>query len=473
MKQNKDSHHYQPYFPPSYSPTFTLSLFLSPHRILMRNFFTSSSTQAPDEIAEMVEAARVRQVREDRRKEHLQLGRAQMRSMARNSGRPGAPTTDNTNQGLSPGSGNDSPPTSNDRDDDMGGLQGLSDTTLSHVTTSADGKVILNQNAARLFHGGNTVRRTEEALRAMKNVAKDPTYLESGQYTLLRRNLPSLATALWQPTPTPAADAMALFTGQTTVFCHLVQMTLYYVAEGLSLSQRVSDVMRLVLAGSPPPEDTIDELWRERNRLLRDCPKLIAEMEELVKDLEDSPIIDLAVSENAATQRQQNLWRVIFITGIVFAGLSAVATCGAEVANLADHANAMVKATVTQTASVATYVACAGTGTMYQLAANNQSAERHKKQADMLSSAFGNLVDIKHCVKHFKNSFEDLLQNLNLPLFEDHTFGDESIVLDKWMTTHTLYGFFHEHVKEITKAMLDNGIALPAHPYPDSTPSPP
>ncbi|KAG9024861.1 hypothetical protein FRB95_010958 [Tulasnella sp. JGI-2019a] len=428
----------------------------------MRKFFNFSSTLEPAEIAEIAEIARLRQAKEDRRREHIQIGRTHNMNMARNTDRPDASRADDANEGMHLDNRQDN---LDQRDDGTGSLQRPSDIIVSHVTTSADGKIVLNPNAAHLFHGEGTARRTEEALRVIKSAVKDPIYLESGQSTLLRRNLPLRVTALWRPASSPTAETVDLFSGQTIIFCRLVQMASYYVVEGLCLAEHVVDVMGAVLAGGPPPEATIVKLWKQRNSQLRECTKLIRDMDELLQDLEDSPINDLAVSEHTATRRQQNIWRTIVITGALFGSLSVAANFGAEIANLVDHTSEGVKAAVVQTASVSTYVGWAASGVMYQMEVSDQEAERHKTQALMLSSAFSNLVNIKHCAKHFKHSFESLLKHLALPLFEDHSFEDEYFVLDKWKATKSLYELFHERVKNISRVMIENEIPLPAHPY--------
>ncbi|KAG9023762.1 hypothetical protein FRB95_012549 [Tulasnella sp. JGI-2019a] len=429
----------------------------------MHKFFKFLSTLEPDEIAEMAEMARVRQVNEDRRREHIRIGRIHNMNIARNTDQPYASRVDDANEGIPLENMHDNSSTLEQTDDAAGSLQRTSDTTVSHVTTSADGNVVLSQDAAHLFHGESTARRADEALRAIKSVAKDPIYLESNQSTFLRRNLPSRVTALWWPTP--IAEAVDLFSGQTIIFCRLVQMASYYVVEGLCVAEHVVDVMSAVLAGSPPPEATIVKLWKQRNSQLRECTRIIRDMEELLQDLGNSPINDLMVSEYVATRRQQNIWRTIFLTSALIGCLSAAASFGAEIANLVDHTSKGVQSTVIQCAAVATYVGWAATVVMYQLEICDKDAERHEKQAIMLSSAFSNLVNIKHCIKHFKHSFESLLQYLALPLFEDHAFEDEYIVLDKWKATKSLHEFFHEHVKKISQVMIENDVPLPAHPY--------
>ncbi|KAG9003642.1 hypothetical protein FRB94_003031 [Tulasnella sp. JGI-2019a] len=306
----------------------------------------------------------------------------------------------------------------------------------------------------------------------VKSLTENKAY-KDGDLSIIRHNLmPSIANAIgsWlQEVRSPASQAIDLFTGQTLELARLMHMALYHVTEGQSLCHQVIEILTLVVdEGGVPPIDEIQDLRRRIDRQVSNSKQFLKEFGDLSEDVEWAKrhISGLTTTEYVSARKTRSVWEGINKSAGSILGASTVFGVGAGIVAVATKGGAHVEAT--QISDTVTKVlgglGWAASALGYQTKELQEDAQEKKSRGELLALTFESIVNIEHCVKTFKHTFQTLEFHFCLPFF-DETPLEDNVVLSKWRAAEVLFRVVCEQLKAMTKVTKDHRVEPPLNPY--------
>ncbi|KAG9025064.1 hypothetical protein FRB95_010593 [Tulasnella sp. JGI-2019a] len=427
----------------------------------------SSSTPPPRTEADEATASRDAE-QSQRREQYIQRGRQHNESVDRTT------LHDDDNDDYSDGDDDDDaastlPAKRNSKVKRTGRILTRVSDELPLVKVDA-GAIVVSR--PELVPGSRTVERTNEALCMVKSLTENKAY-KDGDLSIIRHNLmPSIANAIgsWlQEVRSPASQAIDLFTGQTLELARLMHMALYHVTEGQSLCHQVIEILTLVVdEGGVPPIDEIQDLRRRIDRQVSNSKQSLKEFGDLSEDVEWAKrhISGLTTTEYVSARKTRSVWEGINKSAGSILGASTVFGVGAGIVAVATKGGAHVEAT--QISDTVTKVlgglGWAASALGYQTKELQEDAQEKKSRGELLALTFESIVNIEHCVKTFKHTFQTLEFHFCLPFF-DETPLEDNVVLSKWRAVEVLFRVVCEQLKAMTKVTKDHRVEPPLNPY--------